>query len=145
MGEIRGHMPFCAVGASSSSHHASTSTRSNVIMESSGSNPITHTTQTTWKIMEMKSGLGVVCPWCKRSKKSIKNNTYHNSVYLTNFDVHVASKHSRECVGTSLLCPSCNKKSFAFSSAKPHALMCCSYFTSKRSTISTRSSCSGRD
>ena len=121
--EIQGHLPVCPVGASSSSYYVSTPTRSNVIMESSGSNPITHTTQTTWKIMEMKTGLGVVCPWCIRSKKSIRKNTYHNSVYLTNFDDHVARYHSRECVGTSLLCPSCNKEVLP-SQVRSHMPLC---------------------
>ena len=95
--------------------HSSPSTKRShnpIIMESSGSNSISHTTQTNWKIMDMKRGLGlgVVCPWCRRSQRSLKNNIYYSSVYLENICDHIASIHSTECLGSSLLCPSCKKE-----------------------------------
>ena len=55
-------------------------------------------TSTHWKMKKMSNGqYGVLCPWCD---------------VLRNFgsiSTHVARVHDRECLSTSLHCPSCNK------------------------------------
>jgi len=82
-----------------------------------------------WKIVKFKKGHGVLCPWCKDGKTSIR---------FKNFYLHVGRVHDRECVNKSLLCPSCKKAVVPFE-VSAHMSSCVGALSSQN-TASTSSS-----